>query len=138
MPTTTTTNRTLVSFVADPGSVVRYGAGRQINWDLVTETIGNSKIVYAGTVMSLTDGLETIFPRAEQTVAAEPAACIMVDTVVEGGPGTSGPGHVGVYIGGVFYEDLMPDATGSPRALVAAYKTELEATGGFFVWQSFD
>lgn len=35
----------------------------------------------------------------------------------------------GLIVGGVFYENLLPDATGSPSVLPAAYKSELQAAG---------
>ena len=53
------------------------------------------------------------------------AKAILATPAQEGGPDAI-TGH-GALIGGSFYENLLPDATGTPKALPAAYKTELAA-----------
>jgi hypothetical protein len=40
-------------------------------------------------------------------------------------------------VGGVLYETLLPDATGTPKMLPAAYKTELDAAGCTFKYQTY-
>lgn len=46
-------------------------------------------------------------------------------------PGDSLSGY-GLLGGGVLYDNLLADATGSPKAVLAAYKTELTAAGCLF------
>lgn len=45
----------------------------------------------------------------------------------------------GLLIGGVFYENMLPDASGSPKVLPSAYKAELQTVGvgTGFSWQTY-
>jgi len=48
--------------------------------------------------------------------------------MTEGMPSDAKSGY-GIIIGGALWENLLPDATGSPKVLPSAYKTELQTAG---------
>jgi hypothetical protein len=87
------------------------------------------KHLRAGTVIGELLGSGKISPRV---VTTNPATGILETDAVENNPVAALSGY-GVIIGGVIYEALLPDATGTPRQLPAAFKTELDAaeTTGF-------
>lgn len=127
MPRTTTT-KGLPHFVGEWASVTREPTGRQIDWDEVaTDYIpagGTKKHLPAGTVMALAaDG--TIVPRAGDPVGLT-AIGLLTSNADEGDPTEALTGH-GLIIGGVIYENLLPDADAG--SLPADYKTELQAAG---------
>lgn len=129
----TTTNLSRLPFVADPHSVIR-NSGRQIDWANVSATNADGKkIIYAGTVVGELLGGGKVSPRV---VTTNPATGIMETTAVQDAPFAALSGH-GVMIGGHFYENLLPDATGSPKTLAAAVKTELNANGFAFSFESY-
>lgn len=72
-----------------------------------------------------------LYPRVAGT---NPATCLLATAAVENSRNDARSGY-GVALGGVFYENNMPDATGSPRALPAAIKNELAAAGTGFAWR---
>lgn len=60
--------------------------------------------------------------------AAYAAACILETSADEDDPAAALTGF-GCLIGGVLFENLLPDATGTPAVLPAVYKTELARAG---------
>ena len=44
----------------------------------------------------------------------------------------------GLIVGGVIHENLLPDATDTPRTLAAPIKTELNAAGTGFAWRTYN
>ena len=64
------------------------------------------------------------------------ASGILVSDAVEDDKSASLSGY-GVLIGGVLYDNLLPDATGTPKVLPAAYKTELNAGVTGFVFEQY-
>lgn len=129
----TTTSLSRLPFVADPHSVIR-NSGRQIDWANVSATNADGKkIVYAGTVVGELLGTGKVSPRVATT---NPATGIMETTAVQGETFAALSGY-GVIIGGHFYENMLPDATGSPKTLAAAVKTELNANGFVFSFEQY-
>jgi len=127
------------SFVVDWNGVVR-DTGRQIDWANVgagyIDATTGKKVLPAGTVVGDLLGAGKISPRV---VTTNPAMGILLETAVEDDPAAALSGY-GVMVGGPVYEALLPDASGSPRVLAAAIRTELDAavtsTGfGFHVWE---
>jgi hypothetical protein len=115
-------------FVADWNSMDR-NTGRQIDWSLVTLLVAGKKTVKSGTVMVATASGK-IVPRANRA-GAETAIGLLFGTATEGQPSHSLSGY-GVIIGGVIYENLLPE--GVPAAAV---KTELDGAGTKFAWQVY-
>ncbi len=122
-------------FIADPGSITR-NSGRQIDWANVADSYKNAdgkKVLPAGTVIGELLGGGKISPRV---VTTNPATGILESTAVEGDVSASRSGH-GVIVGGVLYENRLPDASGDPKKLAAAVKTELNAAGTGFAFEQF-
>ena len=92
-----------------------------------------SKILPAGTVVGELLGAGKIGPRIATT---NPATGILETTAVEGSDSAALSGF-GVVIGGAVFEALLPDATGTPRVLLAAVKTELNANGSGFAFLTY-
>lgn len=84
------------------------------------------RLIPAGTVMAeLTSG--KVVPRAARP-GSETAIGLLATDAAEGDTSAAMSGH-GVLIGGVIYENLLPEASGSPATIDATHKTELQATG---------
>lgn len=84
------------------------------------------RLIPAGTVMAeLTSG--KVVPRAARP-GSETAIGLLATDAAEGDPSAAMSGH-GVLIGGVIYENLLPEASGSPATIDATYKTEMQAAG---------
>ncbi len=93
------------------------------------------KILPAGAVMGeLIDltagGPGKVSPRV---VTTNPAIGLLASDAVEDDPAAALSGY-GLVRGGIVYEALLPDATGTPRILAAAIKTELAANSKGFVY----
>lgn len=105
--------------------------------DTATVMGTGSKSIPAGKVMAeMTDG--RLVTRAERP-GAETASCILETPAVEDDPTAAKTGY-GCMIGGVLFENLLPDASGSPAVLPADYKTELQAAGvgTGFAWERYE
>lgn len=97
-------------------------------------TMGTGKkVLKAGTVVGEELGSGKISPRV---VTTNPATGILVATAIEDDRSAALSGY-GVYVGGVVYEALLPDASGDPRELDAAVKTELAAAGCTFQYEVY-
>lgn len=93
--------------------------------DNATATYGGSgsKIVKAGKVVAaLSSG--KVIPR-DQVTASETSLGILVDTASDGSPIDAATGY-GLIIGGIVYEELLPDYS---HASWSTWKSELEALG---------
>lgn len=102
--------------------------------DEATATVtgtGTPKTIRAGTVMCelAADGAgaRKIVPRAIRPGAETSIGLLRTDAVY--GDKTEALSGYGLVVGGVVYENLLPDATGSPAVLPSAYKTELQTAG---------
>lgn len=90
------------------------------------------KVVAAGTVMcELSTG--KLFPRSLHP-GSEAAVGILETEASEKSNGVLA--GFGLIVGGVLYENLLPDAAGDPLVISSTYKTELEASGTGFSWQA--
>jgi hypothetical protein len=132
----TTLNVSRPGFVADPNSMERT-SGRQIDWANVgagyIDATTGKKVLPGGTVVGTLLGAGLISPRV---VTTNPATEILVSNAIEGDPSAAKSGY-GTYKGGVVYEALLPDATGSPKTLPGALKTELAAAGCTFKFEKY-
>jgi len=127
----------LAAFVADRASMDTYGTGIQLDFSKFTDAkygAAGKRIIPAGTVVS---------PTKE---AGKPAL------LCGPGTGTAGDLHLilktdaeedstvdaltgyGAYSGGVVYETLLPDATGTPRVLPAGIRGQL----GRFTFMTYE
>jgi hypothetical protein len=125
-------------FIVDHNSM-ESSEGRQIDWANVAvgyvDSATGKKVIPAGTVMGeLLGGGKKISPRV---VTTNPAVGILATNAVEGDRADSYSGY-GMYIGGVVYEALLPDSTGSPKTLPAAMKTELNTAGCTFKYRTYE
>ncbi len=128
MATRKTYNTSRFPFVADRDSL-DHDSGHTIDWANVNVSFQDAtgkKYLPAGTVMGeLLSGNGSISPRALTT---NPATCILATDAHEGSEVSALSGF-GVILGGVIYENLLPEATGTPKTLPAAVKTELQTAG---------
>lgn len=125
MSTTTSATVSTPGFIVDPKSM-RNNDGRQIDWATVNVSYQDAygkKVIPAGTAVSEESGL--LVPSAE---SAQPAIGLLVAEAREDDKEAALSGH-GVYIGGVVYENLLPDAD-TTGDLPAAIITELNTTSG--------
>lgn len=125
---------------SSPGFVVDYNAtqrsdGRQINWDDVDDARIPSgqtkKVIPAGTIMAeQPDG--KIIPRAD-AAGGETAIGFLVSTCQEGALQDALSGY-GMFVGGVFYEGLLPDREDGD---FATWIGEIRDEGGSVVLQDY-
>lgn len=117
-------------FVADWNSITR-NTGRMIDWSVVSGAAylaGGVKQIKAGTPMAqLASG--KIVPYANRP-GTETAIGLLYSTAIEGLESHAGSGY-GVIIGGVVFENLLPEA------LSGGIKTDLQAAGTGFAFQTY-
>ena len=129
----TTSFVTRPPFVADAHSIDR-STGRQIDWTQITATNADGKkFLVAGTVVGELAGAGRVGPRVATT---NPAIGILETDAVQDEGFAALTGY-GVIKGGILYENLLPDATGTPKTLAAATKTELNAAGNGFSFEQY-
>lgn len=126
-------------FVADPPSM-DHNTGRQISWDDVPAGYADDegqKAIPAGTAVSqLASG--QIVPRVDRDVVAEPtetAIGLLVSSARKGEKFAAKTGY-GVYVGGVVFEDLLPDVADAEWA-DGTIPAELQAAGTGFVFSEY-
>lgn len=124
-------------FLADPTTFER-GPGRQIDWNQVPASYEGDdgvKRLPAGTVLSVqADG--TAFPRAQADTTANPSHTAQ-EILLSGADAesrTDAATGYGVIVGGVVYENLLPDFG---NANFGTFKTELEDAGTGFTWRTY-
>lgn len=91
------------------------------------------KVIPAGTRMGEAGTNGTIYPRVAST---NPATCILATPAVEDAENHARSTY-GVIRGGALYENLLPGATGTPKVILSAEKTELAAAGTGFAWLQY-
>jgi hypothetical protein len=79
------------------------------------------------------------------TFSANPKAIGLLETECEEpytiyghGDYSAAKSGYGVMLGGIFYENLLPDATGNPAVLPAAIKDELKASGYAWAFEQYN
>lgn len=112
-----------VQFTVDDGALNRIAGGATVNLEKFTApeyTVDGKKVIPAGTVV-IRDTDNRVIPAA----GTEPAgtAFIMASDVVEGTVQRNSPLTTGLYAGGVFFEDKLPQAQSG--VLAAGLKTAL-------------
>ncbi len=129
----------LAAFVADRNSMDVFGTGVQIDWAAFTDakygTAGTRRIP-AGTVIepigNSTTGIYLCGPAAG--TAGKPQLILKTDAE-EDARGMAASGY-GAYVGGVVYENLLPDASGNPRTLAnATVRAALANKFTFMTWE---
>ena len=131
----TTTRVSRPGFTVDPKSV-DLTSGRQIDWANVADSFKNAngdKVLPAGTVVGELLGAGKVSPRVATT---NPAVGLLATEAVENSKTAALSGY-GLMVGGVFYENLLPDATGTPKVLLGAVKTELSASGSGYAFEQY-
>lgn len=94
-----------------------------------TDTFGG-RALKAGTCLDLlADG--RVVPSALATAGV--TAYGLLETNADEESNSDAASGYGVLCGGFFYDNLLPEATGSPKVLNSTWKTELSARGG--AWQ---
>lgn len=92
------------------------------------------KKLKAGTVVG--EAASTTGRLRPRVVTSNPATGILATDAVEDDTAAALSGY-GVLIGGAIYEALLPEATGSPRVLPSAVKTELNSAGTGFAFLAY-
>lgn len=103
------------------------------NGDTAQYGATGKKMLPAGTVVGSLLGAGRVSPRI---VTTNPAIGLLETNAIEDDPDAALSGY-GVIVGGVVYEALLPDSTGTPRTLSAAIKTELANAGTGFSYEPY-
>ncbi len=122
-------------FVADWDSVSR-DTGHTMDWDAVPDSFklpDGRKHVPAGTRVGFNGADGRMYPRV---VTDNPAKAILATPATEGSTSENRSSY-GVILGGVIYENLLPGATGTPKVIPTAEKTELAAAGTGFAFVQY-
>jgi hypothetical protein len=127
-----------------PGFIVDFqsmdqGVGGQISWAEVPDAYKDPagyKNIPAGKVMvvvptGLTAG--KLVPHDSTAAAGATEFCLLTSGAYENSKVAAISGY-GTIVGGVIYENLLPDSSGSPRVIAAPLKTGLNNSGKF-TWQ---
>lgn len=134
----TTTHPSRVRPVADEKSITRHGTGVQIKWADVDaaylDSVSGKKVIPAFTAIGTLLGAGKASPRVANT---NPAVGYLETVAIQDDPAAPGGGMYGMVVTGNLYENLLPDATGSPLSLDQDIKDELVAAGGRFYYQTY-
>lgn len=133
MATRTTSYPATPVFVADPASV-QQSTGRQIDWDNVPAGYANDagdKVLPAGKFM--TEISDKLVPMDSAAIVAETASHILATAAAENSKTDALTGY-GTYVGGVFYENLLPDVDDGD---FATFQTDFAAAGPGARWETY-
>jgi hypothetical protein len=97
--------------------------------------LAGGKQVPGGTVMDLLASGK-IVPSALATGGVT-AYCILETNADEDSDSDAATGY-GCIRGGALFENLLPEATGSPAVIDSTWKTELRARGGAFLFEQYE
>ncbi|WP_161884060.1 hypothetical protein [Deinococcus alpinitundrae] len=118
----------LAAFVADRGSMETFGTGVQIDFTKFTDAkygTAGTRVIPAGTIIEPTGEVgKPAYLCGPASGTAGKLALILKTGAEEDSRADAYSGY-GAYSGGVVYETLLPDASGSPRVLSAALRTQL-------------
>lgn len=128
----------LAAFVAARDSMETFGTGVQLDFSKFVDakfgTAGTRKIP-AGTVIEPTgEAGKPAYLCGPASGTAGKLALILKTDAEEDSRADAATGY-GAYSGGVVYETLLPDASGNPRILSAALKTQL---GTYFRFMTYE
>lgn len=128
----------LPAFVADRGSMETFGTGIQLDFTKFTDAkygTAGKRIIPAGTIIEPTgEAGKPAYLCGPASGTAGKLALILKYNAEEDSTADALTGY-GAYSGGVVYETLLPEASGNPRTLSAALKTQL---GGFFRFMTWE
>jgi hypothetical protein len=94
-----------------------------------------AKFLPAGTVVGTLLGSGKASPRI---VTTNPAIGLLETNATDDPQAPDALSGYGIIVGGVIFENLLPEATGGPpKVLATAVKTELVAAGMGWVWQAY-
>lgn len=96
------------------------------------------KVIPAGTSMAVIAGSEKIAPRIDRDISAEAtetAIGLLASSAIEGEKHAALTGY-GIYVGGVVYEELLPD-DGDAEWEDGTIPAELQAAGTGFVFETY-
>ncbi|MVN88630.1 hypothetical protein GO986_17990 [Deinococcus sp. HMF7620] len=129
----------LPAFVADRSSMDTFGTGVQINFALFTDAkygTAGSRRIPAGTAIEPTgNGTTGVYLCGPAAGTAGKPQLLLKTDAEEDSRADAASGY-GAYAGGVVYETLLPDASGSPRALANA--TVRTALATRFVFMTYE
>jgi hypothetical protein len=74
---------------------------------------------------------------ATGTITTAWRVCGILETNATENSMTDSLSGYGVIVGGVLFQNLLPDSTGTPKVLPAQYKTELDELGPGFYWSTY-
>ena len=120
-------------FVVDPHNTPR-DHGHQIDWENVDDAYQNDagkKVLPAGVAVGTLLGDGKVSPRV---VTTNPAVGLLATTAIEGEGFAAATGY-GLFIGGVFLENMLPDAVDG--VLPEDIKTELNENGTGFAFRTY-
>jgi hypothetical protein len=137
MTRTSIANSLKPSFIADYNSMI-LGVGGQISWadvpDSYKDGVTGKKSLPAGTLVAVIPSGGTAGKLAPWDATAIDGVVtkfeLLATRAAEDDQNAALSGY-GTIVGGVVYENLLPDASGSPRALTSDQKTALVAVGQF-------
>ncbi|WP_295818884.1 hypothetical protein [uncultured Deinococcus sp.] len=128
----------LPAFVADRATMNTFGTGVQIDFSKFTDAkygVAGKRRVPAGTVIEpVTDVGAPAYLCGPASGTAGKLALLLKTDAEEDSKVDALTGY-GAYAAGVVYETLLPDASGAPRVLSAALKTQLGARWTFMKYE---
>jgi hypothetical protein len=145
MATRTTSTNALPAFICDPQSLEQI-QGRQVSWDGVDDsfidaTTGKKRLP-AGTIVDEIASTGKIIEHGGTDNSVSPPESgstlgILISEANEDAPSEALSGY-GVLIGGVVFDNLLPDATGGPPASIGStLKTALATAGCRFYYEVY-
>lgn len=138
MSTRSSFNNSLAAFVADPASIEQI-PGRRVKWSAVSEdyivaATGKKRLPAGTAVGEFADGEVAEDGGIDAGASPDETATalgLLVSDANEDAPEEALSGY-GIYVGGVMYENLLPDSSGDPQVLPTQMKTDLATAGCTF------
>lgn len=138
MSTRASFNNSLASFIADPASIEQI-PGRRVKWaavsdDFIVESTGKKKLPAGSIVDELEDGQIVEHGGSDATVSPEDAGATLGILLTDANEDASEEALTGygILVGGVLYDNLLPDASGDPLSIGGTAKTALVNAGCTF------
>lgn len=136
-------NNSLANFIADPASIEQI-PGRVVNFDAVSDTYivastGKKKLPAGTIVGELSDGRIVEDGGTDASVSPTDEAATLGILLTDANEGASEEALTGygVLVGGVLYDNLLPDASGDPLTIGSSAKSDLASAGCTFKYVVF-
>lgn len=139
MSTRASYNNSLAAFIADPASIEQI-PGRVVNWagvsdDYIVASTGKKRLPAGTIVGEFADGRIAEDGATDVTVSPDESNTtlgILLTDANEDAPEEALTGY-GILVGGVLYDNLLPDAAGGPPATIgSSAKSDLATAGCTF------